>query len=332
MAQRTQFNMTMRLRYALALGSCLLGFWAIAPAKSESAAPGAWVAKAPMPAIRNEVAATALNGKVYVLGGNIGGGAADLARNEEYDPMTDQWRVRWPLPRGANHMNAVTLNGKIYVVGGFADARHVNPVDGVYEYDPAGDSWRTLPPLSSPRGSVGVAAVDGKIHAIGGRGPDFKTVSTHQVLDPATGKWSEAAPLPGRAHDHTATIAIDGRIHVIGGRFGEPTETTDMHLVYDPATNAWSTAAPLPAPRSSLAVTFYKGFILVVGGETDTKSLTDNDGYDVKADRWMKLAPLPVPRHGIAAATVGEFAYFAGGAQGVGGNGTSDQLFAFSMP
>lgn len=332
MARRMQFNMTARLRCALALGSCLLGLWAIAPARSESTASGTWVVKAPMPAIRNEVAATALNGKVYVLGGNIGGGAADLARNEEYDPMTDQWRVRWPLPRGANHMNAVALNGKIYVVGGFADARHVNPVNGVYEYDPAGDSWRTLPPLSSPRGSVGVAAVDGKIHAIGGRGPDFKTVSTHQVLDPATGKWSEAAPLPGRAHDHTATIAVDGKIHVIGGRFGEPTETTDAHLVYDPATNSWSMAAPLPAPRSSLAVALYRGFILVVGGETDTYSLTDNDGYDVKADRWVKLAPLPSPRHGIAAATVGNFAYFAGGAQGSGGNGTSDQLFAFSTP
>ena len=27
-----------------------------------------------MPAIRNEVAATALNGKIYVIGGSVGGG------------------------------------------------------------------------------------------------------------------------------------------------------------------------------------------------------------------------------------------------------------------
>jgi N-acetylneuraminic acid mutarotase len=327
-----RFRLTAGLPNLVALGLGLVGVWAIAPARSETSPPGAWVSKAPMPAIRNEVTATALDGKIYVLGGNIGGGAADLARNEEYDPMTDQWRLRWPLPRGANHMNAVTLNGKIYAIGGFADARHVNPVDGVFEYDPAANSWRTLAPLSGPRGSVAVAVVDGKVHAIGGRGPDFKPVSTHQVLDPASGRWSEAAPMPGRPHDHTATVAVDGKIHIIGGRFGEPTETTDMHLVYDPAANAWSTAAPLPAPRSSLAVAVYKGMILVVGGETDTKSLADNDGYDVKADRWIKLAPLPSPRHGIAAATVGNLAYFAGGAQGVGGNLTSDQLFAFSMP
>jgi N-acetylneuraminic acid mutarotase len=332
MARGMRFKLITGLPNLMALGLGLIGFWAVAPARSEGPPPGTWVAKAPMPAIRNEVAASALDGKVYVLGGNIGGGTADLARNEEYDPAADQWRVRWPLPRGANHMSAVTVNGKIYAIGGFADARHVSPVNGAFEYDPAGNSWRALAPLSSPRGSVAVAAVDGKIHAIGGRGPDFKPVATHQVLDPATGQWSDAAPPPGRARDHTATIAVDGKIHVIGGRFGEPTQTTDMHLVYDPATNSWTTAAPLPAPRSSLAVAFYKGLIVVVGGETDTSSLTDNDGYDVKTDRWVKLAPLPLPRHGIAAATVGNFVYFAGGAQGVGGNGTSDQVFAFSMP
>jgi N-acetylneuraminic acid mutarotase len=229
-------------------------------------------------------------------------------------------------------MSAAALNGKIYVVGGFANARHYDPIDGAFEYDPAKDAWRTLAPISGPRGSVGLAAVDGKLHAIGGRGPDFKPVQAHQVLDPATGQWSEAAPMPGRARDHTATIAVDGRIHVIGGRFGEPTETTDMHFVYEPGANSWSNAAPLPAPRSSLATAFYKGLILVIGGETDTKSLDDNDGFDVKAGRWIKLAPLPSPRHGIAGAAIGDLAYFAAGAQGSGGNGTSDQLFAFRLP
>lgn len=319
------------LGVGLALAVGLVALWTGAPARSEGSAPGLWVAKAPMPAIRNEVAAAALDGKLYVFAGSIGG-QPDLTRNEVYDPATDHWQARAPMPRGASHMNAAAMNGKIYVVGGFAAPQHHNPVDYAYEYDPANDSWRTLAPLSSPRGSVAVAAVGGKIHAIGGRGADLQPVGIHQVLDPVTGQWSEATPMPGRPHDHTATITVDGKIHVIGGRFGEPTQTTDMHLVYDPAANAWSTAAPLPMPRSSLAVAFYKGLILVIGGETDKSSLADNDGYDVKADRWASLAPLPSPRHGIAGAAIGDFAYFAGGAQGVGANGTSDQLFAFRLP
>ena len=88
----------------------------------------------------------------------------------------------------------------------------------------------------------------------------------------------------------------------------------------------------LPGPRSSLAVAFYNGLILVVGGETDVASLAENEGYDVKAGRWEKLAPLPLPRHGIAGAAIGAAAYFVGGAQGNGGNGTSDKLFAFQLP
>src|SRR3982074_3675591 len=85
---------------------------AAVPALSQNATtPGEWMAKAPMPAIRNEVAAVAVHGKLHVLGGSIGGGQYDLTRNEEYDPSTDRWRARAALPRGANHMNAVAVNG-----------------------------------------------------------------------------------------------------------------------------------------------------------------------------------------------------------------------------
>src|SRR5215813_6986771 len=303
-----------------------------APGWSQSGSQaGGWTVKAPMPAIRNEVAAASVNDKLYVFGGSVGGGRYDLTRNEEYDPATNAWRVRKDLPSGANHMTATAANGKIYVVGGFLGSQHKDAVAGAFEYDPAADTWRTLVPLSSPRGSVALAAVGGRVHALGGRGTDLKTVTTHQVLDPASGAWSTAAPLT-RARDHTATIAVDGKIHVIGGRFANPTDTTDMHEVYDPATDQWSSAPPLPAPRSSLAVAVYNGMIIVIGGETDVASLTDNDGFDVKANRWVKLASLPLARHGIAGAAIGSSAYFAGGAQGVGGNGTSDQLFVFTLP
>ena len=73
------------------------------------------------------------------------------------------------------------------------------------------------------------------------------------------------------------------------------------------------------------------GLILVIGGETTVASLVDNEGFDVKENRWVKLAPLPAPRHGIAGAVIGDVAYFAGGAQGVGASGTSDQIFAFAL-
>src|SRR5689334_12349107 len=79
-----------------------LGLCATVPALSQGS--GAWSVKAPMPAIRNEVAAASVNGKLYVFGGSVGGGRYDLTRNEEYDPAANTWRARKDLPSGANHM------------------------------------------------------------------------------------------------------------------------------------------------------------------------------------------------------------------------------------
>ncbi len=49
--------------------------------------------KQPLPAPRNEVALAAVGGKVYVVGGSVGGEAVPLI--DEYDPPSDGWRVRW---------------------------------------------------------------------------------------------------------------------------------------------------------------------------------------------------------------------------------------------
>ena len=45
-----------------------------------------------------------------------------------------------------------------------------------------------------------------------------------------------------------------------------------------------------------------------------------------------RLVAAPLPDHGIAGAAIADAAYFAGGAQGVGANGISDQVFAFKLP
>jgi len=177
-----------------------------------------------------------------------------------------------------------------------------------------------------------VAAVGGKIHAIGGRGLDKITVATHQVYDPSSGKWTEAAPLP-TARDHMGVIVVDGKIHVIGGRTAGSGDNTNLHDVYDPATNSWRSAAPLLTARSSGAAAYYHRLVLYAGGECkDGKTFSENEAYDSKTNRWFALAPLPPGRHAFGAAAVGEYAYFAGGALGCGGGSLSDELLVFRLP
>jgi N-acetylneuraminic acid mutarotase len=225
---------------------------ATGPGMAQTAAPeGAWTAKKPLPTARNEVSLAAVGGKVFVVGGSIGGNAVPLV--DEYDPAADAWRSRAPMPKGLDHMGIAVLNGKIITVGGFIGSVHRGAVNEVYQYDPAADQWRALAPLKDPRGSVGATVLDGKVHAIGGRGIDNTfTVGTHEVYDPATDKWSERAPVP-KARDHFAVVAIEGKIHAIGGRVTNPASRVDEHDVYDSKTNTWSAGPPLPTARSGLA-------------------------------------------------------------------------------
>src|SRR5215218_2106349 len=164
---------------------------AAVPALSQE---GVWTMKKPLPAPRNEVALAAVGGKVYVVGGSVGGTAVPMI--DEYDPPSDAWRTRAAMPKGLDHLGVAVIDGMIITVGGFIGSVHRGAVSDVYEYNVAADTWRTLAPMKNPRGSVAVAVLDGKVHAVGGRGVDNSfTVGTHEVFDPVTGQWSERAPL-----------------------------------------------------------------------------------------------------------------------------------------
>jgi|HubBroStandDraft_6_1064221.scaffolds.fasta_scaffold215570_2 N-acetylneuraminic acid mutarotase len=309
-----------------------------APSQTDSKkSNGTWTRKASIPTQRFEVGVTALDGKIYVLGGEAFGRPAS-GLNEEYDPATNRWRELAPIPHETSHVGAAGFNGKIYAIGGFTAVPEIGALDLAFEYDIAKDTWRKLPPLSSPRGSVGVAVVDGTVHVIGGRGLDRVTVATHEIYDPVTGHWTKGAPLP-TARDHLGAVVFDGKIHIIGGRTSGSTDNTNFHDVYDPATDSWRSAAPLLTARSSGAAVLYHGFILYVGGECKRRNsdgggeaFSENEAYDPKTDRWQTLSPVPGGRHGFGAASVGPYAYFAAGSLGCGGGPRSDEMLAFNLP
>ena len=82
----------------LFMASLLLALSAV-PALSQD---GVWTIKKPLSAPRNEVALAATGGKLYVVGGSVGGNAVPLV--DEYDPPSDGWRGRAPMPKGLDHL------------------------------------------------------------------------------------------------------------------------------------------------------------------------------------------------------------------------------------
>ena len=298
-----------------------------------AALPGVWSQGMPLPITITEVGATALDGKIHVLGGSVEGRMVH-AFHGQYDPATNLWRWRAPLPAELSHVGVAAMGGKVYAVGGLSSPNkvHTGSIDQVFEYDPGSDRWRTLPPMKAPRAAVGVAVVNGKLHAIGGRALDQSTMNLHQVWDPATQVWSERAPLP-KARDHMATVAIDGKIHVIGGRFNASADNTGMHDVYDPQTDTWAEAPPMPTPRSGVSFGYARGKIVVAGGECRNRATYNEvEAFDVAANKWMSLTPLPSGRHAFGGASIGDKIYFAGGSRGCGGNDKANDLLVLTPP
>jgi len=89
--------------------------------------PGKWTAVAPMPTARQEVAAVALGGRLFVIGG-FGGGAEAVGTVEVYDPAADRWEARAPLPAPTHHAAAAVLDGHLFVAGGYTGRASWTPI------------------------------------------------------------------------------------------------------------------------------------------------------------------------------------------------------------
>src|SRR2546425_4912911 len=137
---------------ALVLISCL-GKTTDTSAPLDILSPGTWTPLAPMPTARQEVAAAALEGRIFVIGG-FGANAEAVATVEVYDPVTDRWEVRMPLPAPTHHLAAAVTGGRLFVAGGDSGRVRWTPPATVYEYDAARDSRAMRAPLTTPRGAL----------------------------------------------------------------------------------------------------------------------------------------------------------------------------------
>ncbi len=299
-----------------------------------------WKKAAPFPMPDEELYGTAVNGKMYVIGGWDDGKAAGI--NYEYDPATDKWTQKKGMPRSAHHAAIATANGKLYVIGGFVPPKDTQiptggawePIADVWEYDPAADSWKSLASLPTKRGAAVAVEVEGKIYVIGGAttvagskdpyftffGPSL-VLTTNEVFDPATNKWESRRPM-SVARNHAYAAAVNGKIYVIGGRTGHAfilsATNTDVVEEYSPVSDMWSAPKErMPTPRSGGAWGTDGRRIYVAGGEVTTKELVGAfravEAYEPATNSWISLPPMPMPRHGIAGAVIGNELHLVSG-------------------
>ena len=69
-----------------------------------------------MPTTRSGIGAAAVQGKLYVFGGEATEGTFE--ENEVYDPTLNQWETAPPMPTARHGIGVVSLGNRIYVLAG----------------------------------------------------------------------------------------------------------------------------------------------------------------------------------------------------------------------
>ena len=313
--------------FLLSVATFLETFHQYSSAQASPSGEGTWSTHSPALTERTEVAATALAGKIYVMGGFSKLSFSNVMRLtvskavEEYDPRTDKWATKAPLPAGLHHAGTGAVGERLYVIGGFTASMFSiwQPVASVYMYDPAKDTWSERSPMPTPRGALTVAVHDEKLYAIGGKGEDGNSAAV-EVYDPKQNRWEARSALP-TPRDHLAAASVGQRIYTFGGRvnlnYGKNLGTVEA---YNPTTDRWKQVADLPTPRSGIAAGVIDGIVYVVGGESPEGTFPTNEAYDPKRDRWRTMAPMPTARHGLGAVSVNRRLYVLSGGPTPGGS------------
>jgi hypothetical protein len=269
----------------------------------------AWVAAAPMPEPRTEVAAAVVRGQVAIVGGLTAGGAPS-PRVDVYSPAADRWHRLPDLPAPVHHALAASDGRRLYVVGGYG-----NPIGGggatrsAFVFD--GGAWHALSRLPEPRAAGGAAVLGGKLYVVGGVGPSGLARQAFG-LDLATRRWQRIpAPTP---REHLAVTAGGGRIYAVGGRTRGYDTNVATFEVWSPGARRWTRLAPVPGARGGTGAAAAAGSIVSVGGEAPSGTIRSVYAYSLATRRWGRLPDLPTPRHGLGVVAVGTRVYaIAGG-------------------
>jgi len=139
-----------------------------------------WTRRADIPTPRSMAATSAVDGKIYVIGGVMGSvGGSGMSTVEEYDPATDTWTRKANMPTGRKGLSTSVVNGRIYAIGGFTGM--ATTFSTVEEYDPATDTWTKKAEMPTARGFSPTSVVNGIIYSIGGSDKCWPWTATSTV-------------------------------------------------------------------------------------------------------------------------------------------------------
>jgi N-acetylneuraminic acid mutarotase len=268
---------------------------------------GKWAAVASLPFARshNHTSTVALNGRIYLFGGQANDPyfPKTISDVTSYDPAANAWTALPPLPDVRQATVAQAIGQKVYVTTGTNTGIH--PQTTTWSRD-VGGAWDAGPAMPVAMAEVAGSVIGGKMYLVGaGSGATLS-------YDFAGGKWSGATSLAQRPYkgDHHAAEVVNGKLYLFGGMGAS---SGGKVQIYDPASNRWTLGAPMPFAAGSSSSAVIKGKVYIAGGIVGSSTTARTARYDPVTNTWTELAPMPRGRNHAASATDGRKLYVFGG-------------------
>ncbi|HEX9001361.1 MAG TPA: zf-HC2 domain-containing protein [Blastocatellia bacterium] len=140
---------------------------------------------------------------------------------------------------------------------------------------------------------------DGRVLVMGGVGPEFVSLASTEVFDPATNRFTASAPMLAQRASHAATRLNNGQVLITGGfQDVRPRVTLSTAELFDPATGSFRQTGRMTAPRESHKATLLPdGKVLITGGHDRTgRHLASAEIYDPATRQFTSAGSMLTPR------------------------------------
>ena len=232
-------------------------------------------------------AITTCQGKLYVVGGNDKGPAAEC-----YDPLIDScYQLKSFNLKTISCAGVVCFQGHLYVIGGEASKK--TRLSSVLKYNPDTDLWHRVSPLSIPRSSVCAVANSRSLYVIGGNSSSGY-LDIAEKYDPDADSWSKIPSTIWKRAGACGAI-IRGKVFVFGG-LSSTAPSVNFIEMYDPTANSWISINSAIAPRGVSRAVSVKGQVFVFGCFEQDDSLEGETSlwmYDIDRNEWKPCCKPP---------------------------------------
>lgn len=212
-------------------------------------------------------ASFSLNGKGYLVGGDLSFGQAS-DEVWEYDPTNDSWAKKANFPGGIREgMFVLQFDNRIFIGGGtdnFTNQGYGTIFNDFYEYIPATDTWVAKANLPEKTAFASGFVVDDKGYMCFGANTNSQFSNKLYMYDPTTNIWTNKADFPAAARDGGIAFAIKGKGYAGLGQSSFSTTYSDIYS-YSPSTDSWSPLPDYPNNKTGWATAFVILDIAYVG-------------------------------------------------------------------